>query len=204
MKSKLNLTCSHCDKTSKVEIFFQKKDDFFVICSICSHETPVEVHYKPTSNIAKTTSPILKTDQPVICPKCNYKSYSEESCPKCGLIYEKWTEKPKELFYFNNELKIEWKKIKKLPVDNQPHDLFLENCFKHNALNEAVRAYKTLAKSGQDPSKRIKQLEILANMAISKNKQPDKKTYEWLKILMLLLFALFFLLLWKITPDDLL
>ncbi|MGM0597385.1 MAG: hypothetical protein ACQES9_10145 [Myxococcota bacterium] len=205
MKSKLFFTCSHCGKTAKVEkIFLKKKDIFFVVCSFCSHEFPVELHSDLPNEVVKTTYSPLKSDQPVICPKCNHKSFSQESCPKCGLIYEKWSEKQNELFYFNSELKNEWKKIQEIPVDQQPHDLFLENCFKHNALNEAVRAYKNLAKSGSDTSKRIKQLEILANMAISKNKKPDKKKYEWLKILILLLFALFFLLLWKITPADLL
>jgi hypothetical protein len=196
MKPVITITCENCNEKIKTDHLKKDGENIFVLCKNCNNRN----HLAVTSFIPK----IKKSEN--LCPKCNsIKTDDSDSCTKCGLIYEKWKGHIKPFNDFP-KLKKKWKELSKLPVDHNDHNLFLEDCFNSNALNDAVKAYNNFKTLNQvDVSKKIRQIQILAQMSIGvKKEKKKKKKISWVFIIILVVITLIFFYIWSISPEDLL
>lgn len=168
MKARLFAECPACQEHFQLHTLHGDGGAFWVECPSCQRKLTMDL-----------TRPQIPSSLPhgERCPKCAAsREKKTESCPKCGLVFEKW-QGPQELFSDRAALQKRWATVRELPMDDSAHFDFLELCYKEGALNDAVQAYKELGeRTGQDVSAKIRQLEILAQMSVAGKPAPRRKS----------------------------
>ncbi len=196
MRGRLTIACPVCSRSFHPKGVSANGERLVVHCSQCGVEL----------EIPQLSSPQPPTSQgEPTCPKCSeQRKEGAVACAKCGLVFKKWSG-PQELFGQREHLKKQWEHVRTLSMDDSGHFDFLERCFKEGRLNDAVQAYKALGASHNiDVADKIRQLEILAQMSVTKRPRPNLRKRTWLLLFMLALFLLATAALWSITPEDLL
>lgn len=75
------------------------------------------------------------------CPKCNT-AKSGESCPKCGLVFAKFSEQVL-LEGVSEELKLLWKAVEERWDEKSSHAIFMERALASNAGGYAAACYRS-------------------------------------------------------------
>lgn len=204
MKTEFKIVCPHCQKDFISNSLLKSRSEYFFKCVHCGKDVSIDI---VESQEIEKEQKIKEDPSGDVCPKCGAERIlGDISCAKCGLVYEKW-KGAKTPFSKFPDLKKEWKSLKKIPIESEEHFAFLEKCFNAGALHSAVRAYKLLGSEKDiDVSQKIGQLNILAQMSISK-KSSAKKNSSLKIIFMIILTVLFMIIcfyLLSINPEDLL
>ncbi len=200
------LECPACGKLNPVR-FTRIDGELSGVCEVCGKPQPLPLTEDVILPVAAADStPIRPANGPAAaaCPKCGAsRAPGQESCPKCGLVFVLWVAPPAP-FSLHPELAGRWAGLREVPLADPRHDRFLEACFRAGALSDAACAYKSLAVGGaEDPSARIRQIQLLSQMQFTPSAPVDRRKYRmilWGLIFLMLLAALY---IWTITPDDL-
>ncbi|MBN2723493.1 MAG: hypothetical protein JXR95_05415 [Deltaproteobacteria bacterium] len=185
MNLEIKFKCPECSSESTNPEINSIDGEIYLICNNCS----ASFNYPGSKQTVKS---LEKSEE--ICPRCGWKKLNENSCTKCGLIFNNWVE-PSDFFNNFPNLKTEWELIKNIPVSDESHDNFLEKCFNEGALNDAAIAYRNLKiKNGVDTTRRIRQLTILSQMSmVPVGEKSKKKGTNWIFIFFMVLVAIFFI-----------
>ena len=178
--------CPDCSEEIKTDVFKKNiNGEIYIDCGKCNHRIFIKTLFE---------TPVMQNTSEETCPKCGaLKSKNGKTCSKCGLVYEKWIG-AKEPFSENSELESMWKQLKNVDIQSDKHDLFLEKCFSEGFLDEAARAYSLLSREENiDVSSRLRQIGILAQIAIPSEVRKKKISTNWIYVFIMTLFGIFFL-----------
>jgi DNA-directed RNA polymerase subunit M/transcription elongation factor TFIIS len=171
----LRLTCPKCKATEDIDI---------VKGSEAHHDTTRSTE-EETSSRSAPKSGLVESESVAKCPKCHAPRTTDEACPACGLVYERWSAAELEV---PQELRELWGQLGKKWDDKELHQEFLNRCLALSSLAFAARCYRE--RDDAMAQLQLQRLTIIGVQAMQLAEQPDRLDPRVFRIVGWTLFGL--------------
>lgn len=191
MQRAMKLVCAGCERIVEVTDARLEGGRIEISCPRCGEVSRLELATERRSACEGAAHAGDAASQPGLpaCPKCAGPRGDEEACPRCGLVYARWTgsaatgAQDERLAAIFQEVEAAW-------TDEAVHGRFLEACISTGALGFAARCYGT---RGDEIARR--QLDRLTALAYQSMKGGADRRAGTPKVTRLVGWTLFVLIL---------
>ncbi len=197
----MRVECPNCRHTAQVQSLRLRGTHLAWTCPACGRSVSIPVEQEsPDEHPPEPSERPTGGDSEARCPKCGAPRTDRPDCPRCGLVYENWSE---DLLDLPGELADAWETLSERYHDPEAHEAFVALARRLLRLDAAALFYRrrlernpedTIARTRLDAIARLVEAEALRPSGRPTRRSRLARTLLWGLVLLGLALLLYLLL----------